>query len=835
MKFLESVKAFFGGAKSKILAWSFQQKIVACVAAAAVVISGTTAGVLLHNAKPEPVPEEEPVVMEEVEEVEEVKVVGNKVEVPTFNEYKVSTDSMVQDLKIYFTDAKDKKISGVPFSVTITTNKKLKSVSGLDAAVATVTKDNSVLALLDTTGLGGIQYNEELGAKLAASIEAHSADIASAESEFTELATQYSDYEAPTPTTKSHGLGALTVHAASVTEDTETESAEADEATTTSDAPVEVLVNAATNQPLTVKEFYLVQKQNDIAAYSNIVSTVDGKKYSDDDGDGVIKIDKIDGGDYVLLCNPQNGYDAKVYKNKVTVKAELEYKKVENIKQEVVADAGDTQPAEAAPVEATIKNTVDYVESSQKKNYTFTAASAQTYAAAGNGVAATSNVVDGTAALTLNHSEVSLYSLNAASANSIAVSLSKVAGTSGGTFSNITVLPQEGISISNSGDTYTISTASGVAATSKNVTFSATYTYTEASSSGDSNESNGASDAGNTENTGGSTDTDNGNGSTESGGDSSGGDPSAKRSGVSRSVAKTYAVGTASPKTETLTVVIKVNVLSGDSAATAADGTKLYKAQDINQPATIADAVAGTQLYTAKEEIIYTGWQTINNVSYYYTKDHVRVTGEQVINGVKYNFGSDGALLPSGMGVDVSKWQGNIDWGALAPNISFAIIRCGYRGSSGALSVDPKYARNMQQAKANGVKVGIYIYSKATNEAMAVEEASLAIQLAQEQGGVSLPIYMDMEDSTQKSLSKDELTAIANAFCATVANAGYRPGVYASYNWWNQKLNAGSVNGSKWVARYNTVCGMACDIWQYSSKGTLPGISGNVDINQSYF
>ena len=141
----------------------------------------------------------------------------------------------------------------------------------------------------------------------------------------------------------------------------------------------------------------------------------------------------------------------------------------------------------------------------------------------------------------------------------------------------------------------------------------------------------------------------------------------------------------------------------------------------------------------------------------------------------------------------------------------------------------------MKQAKAHGVKVGIYIYSKATNEAMAVEEASLAVQLAQEQGGVSLPIYIDIEDGCQKGLSRDQLTSIANAFCQTVANSGYRPGVYASYNWWNNRLNAGSINASKWVARYNTICGMPCDIWQYSSKGTMPGIGGNVDVNQGYF
>ena len=288
-------------------------------------------------------------------------------------------------------------------------------------------------------------------------------------------------------------------------------------------------------------------------------------------------------------------------------------------------------------------------------------------------------------------------------------------------------------------------------------------------------------------------------------------------------------------KKETITITVNVKVVGADTKVTATDGQKLYSAQDTSKVATLADVVAGKTLYTATKTNVYTGWQAIDGKSYYFTKDHQKVTGDQVIQGVKYSFNADGVLVPAGTGVDVSKWQGNINWDQLSGNVSFAIIRCGYRGSSGGLSIDPQYAKNMKAAKAHGVKVGIYIYSKATNEAMAVEEASLAIQLAQEQGGVNLPIYMDMEDSSQKGLSKDQATSIANAFCATVASAGYRPGVYASYNWWNGRLNAGGVNGSKWVARYNTQCGMPCDIWQYSSKGTLPGISGNVDMNQSYF
>ena len=716
----------------------------------------------------------------------------------------------------------------------------------MDASLAAVTKDDNVIYLLDKTGLGGLSYNDELGEKLAACIENHASDLSAAESEFTELATEYSDYEVPTPTSKSKNKkgGALIVHAAE-------------------EAPIEVMVNASTNQPLSVKEYYLVQKQNDIAAYANVLSGVDGKKYSDDDGDGIIKIDKIDGGDYVLLCNPQNGYATSKFESKVTVKAELEYKKVENIKKEVVKDAGDTKPAEATPIEAVPADTVEYVKSAKEKTYEYTETSAKSVAASKSGSAKSAEAVDNGASISLDAGEVTLYALNGA--NSVNVALTKTVGASAGTFASVTPTTSGDVTVKASGDTYTIATSTSAGTSTGSVTFTATYNYKEAvttttrrsggfirtaaatttTTGGEESSSEGEAAATTTTTTT-TTGGEGGEGGAATGGESGSTGTTGGESGATGTTGGEGTTGgdtgNTTPqtpqtvdKTGTMTVTLKVNIIGAETALTAEDGSALCKNQDVNQPATLADVTAGAKLYVAKETYIYTGWQSLNNISYYFNKNHEKVTGSQVIQGVKYNFGTDGALLPSGMGIDVSKWQGTIDWAAVAPNISFAIIRCGYRGSSGGLSIDPQYARNMQQAKANGVKVGVYFYSKATNEAMAVEEASLAIQLVQEQGGVSLPIYMDMEDATQKGLSSEELTNIANAFCATVASAGYRPGVYASYNWWNNHLNAGAVNGSKWVARYNTICGLPCDIWQYSSKGTLPGINGNVDINQSYF
>lgn len=801
------IGAFFSNMKS----WSLQQKLVVGVTSFAVVLGGVTTGVLLHNAKePEP---EQTVVEQEV--VEEAKVEGNKVEVPTFNQYTITTESMVKDLKIYFTDADENRISGVPFSVIMTTSKKLKSIEGFDDCVKVIDADTALIDMLEASGLGGIEYTQDLSQRLDQFVAERGGKIEGADEELKSILTSGT----VTDTVKMAGKPESSEEA--TTETTEVTPAEGQTELDALIASGKPLLNAETEQPLTIKEFYLVKKQNDIVAYQALLEGVGGKVYTDDDSDGMIKIEKIDGGDYIILCNPQNGFDTATYETKATVKAELEYKKVKNIKKEVVKDAGDTEPAEAATVEAKLQDTVGYFKSSKSSSYSYTAASGQSVTASLGGTAATSETVDEGACISIDHNAATVYGVSAAASNSVSLNLKKTAGKSVVEFSAVTTETTGGLTVSAAGDVYTISVANGAKSGTGTVKFKTTYKFNETTGT----PVTPTPDDENNENQEGG-----GEGTSEGGGSDETTKPTAKRR---NGVIRTAASGTVN--TKDMEVTLTVTIVGGDTAAKDASGNALYKNKDVKQPATLADIAAGTQLYTAKETVLYTGWQSIGGKSYYYKDDHTFVTGEQVIQGVKYNFGSDGALLPSGMGVDVSKWQGKINWDALAPNISFAIIRCGYRGSSGGLSVDPQYARNMQQAKAHGVRVGIYIYSKATNEAMAVEEASLAVQLAQEQGGVSLPIYMDMEDGTQKGLSKDQLTSIANAFCQTVANSGYRPGVYASYNWWNNRLNGGAINASKWVARYNTQCGMACDIWQYSSKGTLPGIKGNVDVNQSYF
>lgn len=242
---------------------------------------------------------------------------------------------------------------------------------------------------------------------------------------------------------------------------------------------------------------------------------------------------------------------------------------------------------------------------------------------------------------------------------------------------------------------------------------------------------------------------------------------------------------------------------------------------------------------TEKIEYIYTGWQEIDGATYYYDPvTHEPVTGNQVIQGDVYTFGADGALNRTARGIDVSKFQGAIDWNAVkADGITFAIIRCGYRGyGTGALVEDSTYRRNIQGAINAGLKVGVYFYSQAINEAEAVEEASMVLSLV---SGYSLPlgVYYDTESvagGRANAISATQRTACAVAFCETIRNAGYKAGVYSYASWFYNALNFANISKYNiWIAQYRDTLSFnyKYNIWQYTGSGRVNGISTAVDMN----
>lgn len=262
--------------------------------------------------------------------------------------------------------------------------------------------------------------------------------------------------------------------------------------------------------------------------------------------------------------------------------------------------------------------------------------------------------------------------------------------------------------------------------------------------------------------------------------------------------------------------------------------------------ATYADYYSGVDLFTPVEvSYIYNGWWTIDGKTYYFDANGKKVTGDQVILGAKYSFGSDGALKGgTGLfGIDVSTWNGTIDWKQVAKSgVSYAIIRCGYRGTTyGSLVEDNKFASNIKNASDAGIKVGVYFFTQAVSEAEAVEEASMCLSLV-EGYKLSYPIFVDVESGSGNArangLSKEARTAIVKAFCKTISNSGYKAGVYANKNWLNTKLNANELTAyTIWLAQYAsapTYNTTRYDLWQYSSQGSIKGISGNVDLDLSY-
>lgn len=199
-------------------------------------------------------------------------------------------------------------------------------------------------------------------------------------------------------------------------------------------------------------------------------------------------------------------------------------------------------------------------------------------------------------------------------------------------------------------------------------------------------------------------------------------------------------------------------------------------------------------------------------------------------------------VAEAAFGIDVSKWQKEIDWEKVAASgVTFAIIRCGYRGSlTGCLVEDPYFLRNIQGAKAAGIEVGVYFFTQAVNEIEAVEEASMVVSLCQEYE-LDYPVFIDTESAggngRADQLSVEERTRVCQAFCATIQNAGYQAGVYASRNWlYNQVDDDRLQDYAIWVAEYREapIYTGHYSMWQYTSSGYINGINTRVDLNLSY-
>lgn len=180
--------------------------------------------------------------------------------------------------------------------------------------------------------------------------------------------------------------------------------------------------------------------------------------------------------------------------------------------------------------------------------------------------------------------------------------------------------------------------------------------------------------------------------------------------------------------------------------------------------------------------------------------------------------------------IDVSTHQGKIDWEKVKPQIDGAILRCGYGGDLESQD-DAQFKRNADECTRLGIPFGVYIYSYADSVEKAKSEAAHALRLVKGYK-LAFPIYLDLEES--KTIPG--IIERANVFGDIIEAAGYWCGVYSSLHWWNTHLKE-LDRFTKWVAQWNKTCdykGSSLDMWQYTDKGKIDGISGYVDMNECY-
>ena len=189
-------------------------------------------------------------------------------------------------------------------------------------------------------------------------------------------------------------------------------------------------------------------------------------------------------------------------------------------------------------------------------------------------------------------------------------------------------------------------------------------------------------------------------------------------------------------------------------------------------------------------------------------------------------------------GIDVSEFQGSINWDKVkADGIKFAILKLGNIYDAQSNYKDSKFDTNYKNAKAEGIKIGAYIY----NYCNTVDTLKEGLEWALEQldgKKLDMPIYLDMEDKDIQGETVETLTEQCNEFAKYVKSKGYQAGVYANVNWLKNELNPSDFDKdiSVWVAQYYKECQYTgkYDIWQYASDASVSGISGNCDMNYLY-
>lgn len=180
--------------------------------------------------------------------------------------------------------------------------------------------------------------------------------------------------------------------------------------------------------------------------------------------------------------------------------------------------------------------------------------------------------------------------------------------------------------------------------------------------------------------------------------------------------------------------------------------------------------------------------------------------------------------------IDVSKWNGTINWEMAKGVIKGAILQCGY-GDDIASQDDPTFIRNATECERLGIPYGVYLFSYADSDAHAESETDHILRMLKGRN-LSYPVYIDLES---EGIPKSSYNA--NRFIKMgekIENAGYWFGVYANEDWFYTTIKNSLDRFTKWIANYSRKPAIACDIWQYTSTGNIAGVQGNLDCNEVY-
>ena len=270
------------------------------------------------------------------------------------------------------------------------------------------------------------------------------------------------------------------------------------------------------------------------------------------------------------------------------------------------------------------------------------------------------------------------------------------------------------------------------------------------------------------------------------------------------------------------------------------ESDSLTEDQVIEEPAeeeTISEENVETEQEAEGEELVANSWRFKDGVPIPEIASRAATYpyAWEMVDGHYVN--SRGEVIPGAVkkGIDVSFWNGTIDWEKVkADGIDFAIIRCGY-GMDQTYQDDTQWARNVAECERLGIPYGVYLYSYADSTAKASSEADHVLRLLQGHNP-TYPVYYDLEDDMVLNVSASMKGQIAKTFCDKIEAAGYQVGIYSNTTWFNNYLTDpvfDNPNWSKWVAQWNVRCEYegSYDLWQCTSKGSVDGISGNVDLN----